>query len=253
MKLHHLAAALSAATLAWGGAASAATVENYTVNFTALQSQPIVATAALAYDPVTQLLDVSITGTGFTPDIFHIAHIHGFADGSAPSRSPILANGFDPRDSSGFIPGDPTTNDGDGFTELAEGIPFYGGIMLSFNEPGQLGINADATGAINFSSVYDLSGNVDGDQRAAIFSNGLGLGDREIVIHGIETFFEREDQIAPGLGGGVNVASIVQPYYNIAIPAAVGEINATPVPLPAPALLLFAGLGGLAIMRRHKA
>lgn len=243
-----LAAVAVAMTLA--APASASTLQRFGVDFFALQAQPIVATAGLVYDRATQMLDVSIRGTGFTPNIFHLAHIHGFPDGSARSRSPIPANGFDPKDGSGFVPGDPTTNDGDGFTELAEGIPFYGPILLSFNEPGQLGINADATGAIDFRATYDLSANVGGDMRASIFSNGLGLGDREIVIHGIETFFGREDQIAEGLGGGVDTSRIVDPYYNIAIPAAVGEIS--PVPLPAAAWLLLGGLGGLFALGRRR-
>lgn len=251
MKSTIQAGALVAAATFAATSASAATLQNYAVEFTALQSQPIVATASLQYDPTSQILDVSISGTGFTPDTFHIAHIHGFADGSAASRSPIPENGFDPFDGSNFDPNDPTSNDGDGFTELAEGIPFYGGILMSFSEPGSRGLDADENGVIDFTGQYDLSSNVDGDQRASIFSNGLGLADREIVIHGIETFFERVDQAGPGLGGGVNTSTVVSPYYNVAMPAAVGEVNVSPVPLPAPALFLVAGLGGLAALRRR--
>jgi hypothetical protein len=218
------------------------------VAFSALNGQPIDASADLTYDANEQRLDVSIRGSGFTPSIFHLAHIHGFPEGPA-SRSPIPANGFDPNDGSGFDPAVATSNDGDGFTELAEGVPFYGPILLSFADEGELGILADADGKIDFAQSYDLSENVGGDMRAAIVNGDFGINDREIVIHGIETTAGRIDQIGEGLGGGVDPSITVDPYYNVAIPAAVGEVAPAPVPLPAGALLLLGGLGTLGAMR----
>jgi hypothetical protein len=181
----------------------------------------------------------------------HRAHSHRRA---GHGGAPVLfagrpTNGFDPNDASSFDPADPTSNDGDGFTELAEGVPFYGPILLSFADEGELGILADADGKIDFAQSYDLSENVDGDMRAAIVNGAFGIDDREIVIHGIETTAGRIDQIGEGLGGGVDPSITVDPYYNVAIPAAVGEVAPAPVPLPAGALLLLGGLGTLGAMR----
>lgn len=244
-------------------AAPAVAATTHFVDFTGLNGQTIDARANLELDG--NLLSVSLYGTGFTPNESHLAHIHGFP--SAPvtdSRSPVPANGFDPfsdeNGTAGFdndgAMGDPNSafvNDGDGFTELFEAFSFYGNILLPFDD-GSGGLMADSAGRIAFDMVYDLTmpdGSNPFDMRDVIVGNGYKLSDREIVIHGIETTASRLDLLGTGTGGGVDPSvQMSEAYYNIAIPAAVGEIS--PVPLPAGGWFMLAGLGGLAALRRKK-
>ncbi|SEA51847.1 VPLPA-CTERM sorting domain-containing protein [Rubrimonas cliftonensis] len=190
--------------------------------------------ADLALDTLTNALTVKISASGLAPNQLHVQHIHGLvnADGTpGDSRTPTLADDAAPN------------GDGDGIIELLEGVPAYGPILFSLtDETGAFPMAPD--GSIGFMQTYDLaaSGN---------FGDGFNMGDlmpltfREIVIHGgflgaVGIDSGRPVEEANGVAG-----------YKTFLPVAAGEIQAVaPVPLPAAAWMLIAGVAALAGLRR---
>lgn len=192
------------------------------------------ARAAIRYDTDTRELGVRIVATGLLPNERHLQHIHGLLDGD--SVSPTLAQNDD---------------DGDGFVELLEGVPAYGPILLNlFEEDDQFPL-ASADGRIDYSRVFDLgSADVPFDGDFGVDElQPTTLDTREIVIHGAfvpeGALIVQEDQ-PDGITGA----------YNPVIPVAAGEIVAVespaPVPLPAAAWMLMAGVGGLGALRLRR-
>ena len=189
------------------------------------------ARAAIRFDTDTQQLAVRLVATGLLPNEPHLQHIHGVLGGD--SVSPTLAQNDD---------------DGDGFVELLEGVPAYGPILLNlFEDDGEFPV-ASADGRVDYSRIFDLaSGDVpfDGDFGVEEL-RPESLDDREIVIHGA---FVPEGAliVQEGQPDGITGA------YNPVIPVAAGEIVAldapAPVPLPAAAWMLMAGVGGLGALR----
>jgi len=204
------------------------------------------ARADMVFDSLSNSLYVNIQGGGFAPDMLHVQHIHGRfnEDGSVrDSVSPKLADDAD----------------GDGVVELLEGLPRYGGILLSlFDEDAVAGGDAfdgfpsAPNGVIDFEFTYDLAATGalnDGISAADLFP----LDRREIVIHGAF--------LAPGIGGigneGPGNSLFDAGGYSNFVPVAAGEIRQltgpAPVPLPAAGWALLAALGAMGALRARRA
>jgi len=243
---------LAAATVATLGLATAgqAKVLNYEAILNDLSGLGGSGTANLMLDTTTNMLDVSIMGQGFAPNMLHVQHIHGRfnADGSVRDTvSPAL---------------DTADSNGDGVIQLLEGVPFYGPIVLSLfdatdTDNGFMGfpnVTDEEYGTFTFSASYDLT-------TTAAFGGMFGVDDllpldmREIVIHGAF--------LSPGIGGvgneGPDNPLVKFGGYSAFVPVAAGEIRlvdggmgVAPVPLPAAGWLMVAGIGGLAALRRRR-
>jgi hypothetical protein len=218
--------------------AAGATSLNYVADLNPLSGSGVSGRATLALDTATNLLDVHVKAKGLTPGQLHVQHIHGtFGPDGRPTQAvtPSFAGGAD--------------TDRDGIIELAEGVPFYGPIILNLSD-GAGGFPTAPKGKVNFHQIYDLSSTSAFAVNAATdkpFSaeDLLPLDLREIVLHG--------GFLAEGQGFGPGEADGTAGYKTV-LPVAAGVINATtaPVPLPASVWLIAAGLGGLGALRARR-
>jgi hypothetical protein len=160
-------------------------------------------TAAIADGVLTVRVDADGLERGQT----HIMHVHGRVgeDGAAlNSRVPSLA--FD--------------TDGDGFVELAEGLPAYGPILLNLSSPQGAGLEGFPTapdGRIRFQESYDLSD-------SSAFGAGFDASDlnpldlREFVVHGLSA----DGSAGVGTTGEIDGTA----GYKLVLPVASGEFIA---------------------------
>ena len=224
-----LAAAAAGALSA--GAASAAHLSYYAADLTPLNDSGVSGGVFLTYDGPEddgmRSLLVQVRASGLEPGL-HPGHVHGFtgSGGSVQKSIAPIAGVFDP-----LVDGD-----GDGFVELTEGAPFYGGILQTFT-----GLTADATGSIVYNARFDVAAGSQLDDDVYALSN------RETVLHGLTTDFAVE--VPMGFpGGNVDQDSPAPGTYNALLPIATGEFRAVsasdipPVPLPAGIWMMGAAL-----------
>lgn len=177
----------------------------YTTAFTTLNGSGVTGEAIIGYDADTGRITVAISAAGLEPNQVHIQHIHGFPDGTN-ATTPTLAQDLD----------------GDGFIELAEGVPTYGPVLLNLatdHENGSGSDNGHSHGSIEgfptapdgkiwFLETYQLP-------RDSLPADPL-LDLREIIIHGMSV------PATEGAGTGGEVNGTVG--YKLVLPVASGEL-----------------------------
>jgi Ca2+-binding RTX toxin-like protein len=180
----------------------------YRADLNALNGSGVRGFAEFAHDDAT--LTARVVARGLEPDGVHIQHIHGAFDEDG-----------NPIDS--FTPGPSADVDGDGFLELAEGLPFYGPILLNLTSPPGAGLDGFPTapdGTVDFQETYDLGTDLATDIDAADL---IPLDLREVVIHGLTVGAEA--------GGGTEGEVDGTAGYKLVLPVASGEIAAVGVRL----------------------
>ena len=239
-----LAAVLAAGVAIPAGAGTFA----YTSTLTPIaeNNSTAMADATIVYDDVAQTLAVDLIASGLD-DGLHPQHIHGIVDPNQDSVSPTAADDAD----------------GDGFVELAEGVPSYGPVILPLVDASGM-FPTSMGGGYSFSMVYDLTD-------ASVFNGDFTIEDlapemlalRELVVHG-QTVPEGSGAGTLGeVGGGYMDPALPVPFdqakfdegvggYIPVLPAASGVIEVAPIPVPAAAWLLVAGLGGLGALRARR-
>ncbi len=136
-------------------------------------------------------LRVNMTVNGLDPDLPHLQHIHGKAEGAA--ECPTLA----------------LDSNGDGFVELGEGVPAYGPVLLQLVQDPTAAVSPSNFPAPNRGGVTQTRVTYGGDG----LSDALGdLEDRVIVVHGLDV----------NDNGGYDGA------FELAMPVACGVIVAQP-------------------------
>jgi hypothetical protein len=184
----------------------------YSVDIKELNNSGVSAQAVLAVenygtdDPLDDTLTVFLGATGLEPNQIHIQHIHG-EDGTQAVTPPPSAD-----------------TDDDGFIELAEGLPFYGGILLNLTSPQGSGLDGFPTapdGSIFFTQTYHLhpaSGDTGHDGHAAgdVINDFADLNEYEIVLHGMTV-----GAVGKGTEGEVNGTA----EYKLVLPVASGVIQ----------------------------
>ena len=241
-----LAAALAASVALPAGAATF----TYTSTLTPVATNNTTANAeaTLIYDDIAQTLAIDLIASGLDDGV-HPQHIHGLVDPNRDSVSPTAE----------------ADTDGDGFVELAEGVPAYGPVILPLvDADGMFPTSSD--GGYQFSMTYDLT-------NASVFGDGFGIEDlapemlelREIVIHGQNVPDGSGEGTLGEVGGGDTGPVPPNPDgfedgvggFIAFLPASAGVIEGAdggvaPIPLPAAAWLMLAGLGGLGALRARR-
>lgn len=233
---HYRTAAAAAVIAVTATGASAAHLTYYESVFLMLNNSGVSGSAFLTFDDGTEnagmsTLNVRVSASGLEPGP-HPAHIHGFDDGTiAQSPVPPL---FDPD----------VDGNADGFTSLADGLPFYGPILLTLE-----GLTADGLGNVDYAMTFAI------DPDGPLFDPVIPLSNQHLVLHGLTTDFALVDEAGlEGLGGGIDTSVFSPNTFNALLPIAVGELRsaATPIPLPAAGWMLLAAIGGLGALRARK-
>ena len=143
---------------------------------------------------------VTVHATGLEPDIPHPQHIHGFLAGDA-SMCPTMAA---------------DAND-DGVVDVVEGLPDYGGILVTLDSDITNGSGTEAAGlprssnrggTIRYEMSAPLSEVEDG------LGGALDAGNRTVVLHGVDP----ETQLPDAQSIGELPASLT-------LPVACGELS----------------------------
>lgn len=227
---------MAGAALVWASSAQALIL--FTSDLTPLNGSGVNGTANLTLNK--NELTVRIEARGLEPDVTHLMHIHGII---AETGHPAVST----------LPTTANDTDGDGFIEMAEGLPAYGPVLLPLTSPPG-GATADYPtapgGIINFEQIYQLPD-------LGIYADDFSVAEllpltwREIVLHGMTV----EGTAGAGTAGEVNGTA----GYKQILPVAAGLITVAdggdqPAVVPEPATLLLTGLGlaGAAIASRRK-
>lgn len=127
---------------------------------------------------------VTVEARGLTPNILHMQHIHGKADGSASA-----------------CPSPQRDVNGDGVVDVGEGAPDYGPVIVPLDADlttsAAVGYPvADARGRFSYASPSASVAAVTVAAQALVPVAALDLAQRAIVIHGV-------DPVVSGLPAGV--------------------------------------------------
>ena len=181
--------------------------EIYYTTFTTLNGPDITGYAVLGYDEQTGRLAVSIRAEGLEPNQTHVQHIHGFMPGD------------DGITMDSMIPTIDDDTDGDGFIELGEGAPVYGGILLGLQSDGNMGNGNFDPDTAMFPMVGD-DGRLVYDETFRLPEGDLSddpmLALREIVLHGL-TLGEGDGDNGGEADGTAG--------YKATLPVAAGELE----------------------------
>jgi hypothetical protein len=188
-----------------GGADAIAARELFRTELTTLNASGVSGFVEVAM--ADGVMSVRIEADGLEPGQVHIQHIHGRvgADGAALNSR---------------VPGPAFDTDGDGFVELAEGIPAYGPVLFNLTDPqgaGPEGFPTAPDGTIRFEKTYDLTG-------TGGFGAGFDAADlmpldlREFVVHGLTV----DGAAGAGTPGEVDGTT----GYKLVLPVASGEFVA---------------------------
>ncbi len=160
---------------------NSAKAKYYTAELSELNNSGVSGTAELTL--MGNELTVKITATGLE-DGLHPQHIHGFSDNNKNSKCPPAS----------------ADDDGDGFVELGEGLPFYGAPLL-FLQP----FPNTTDGTIDFEETYTLT----------IDTSLTPLQNNSIVLHGMTAELTQvvDDEI------------VVVNEYIATLPVACGQIQ----------------------------
>ncbi len=171
--------------------------DSFSVNIAELSGSGVTGTATITQKGSD--IDVTINATGLEANAPHPQHIHGLIEGD--SKTPTLADDAD----------------GDGFIELLEGLPQYGGIRVSLTSPEGGALEDFPTapdGTIDFQQTYKFD--VTNQEMFRDFANLIPLEDREIVLHG--------RSLEEGDGAGTMNEADGTAGYKAVLPVAAGEI-----------------------------
>ncbi|THH35540.1 hypothetical protein [Neolewinella litorea] len=134
------------------------TKDRYVADLMSLNNSGVMGQAILTLED--GMLTVHIEASGMVPNVAHAQHIHGHTDSPRASVCPPPAA---------------DTND-DGMISVAEGVPFYGGILLALT-PFPV---ADADGNIDYTNTFEYTGDLGQLQKRVIVLHG-GNFDGEFI------------------------------------------------------------------------
>lgn len=161
---------------------NAAIAKEYTADLDMLNGSGVSGTAELTL--IGDQLTVKIYATGLEQGMPHPQHIHGFKENNKNAKCPPSS----------------ADDDGDGFVELGEGLPFYGPVLLPLTP-----FPTAPDGTIEFMQTYTVD--------ESIFITPLQ--NNAIVLHGMTAELTQE----------VNGEIVVVNDYIATLPVACGQIR----------------------------